>query len=131
MPLRIPQELIDQEAIRLTSEAPDKVVPMHPVEKEKKGLPPAWWAGLIGANGADAATTYGVLKQGGREHNPLVRGLAQHPAAFALTKLGIGAGTAFGLDKMHKNHPKAAKIAAAISTAIPAIAALHNLRNLR
>lgn len=117
--IHIPPGLIEAEAAKMQQAQP----------KKGKGLHPAWWAGLIGANVADAITTADAVNDGrGREANPLLRGISDNAAILGLAKAGIGAGEGLLLNHLHKKNPKGAKIGAAILTAVPALLALHNAR---
>lgn len=96
------------------------------VPSEREGLHPALWALMLGAEGADIATTLAAQRRGGREANPVVRGIADNPWALSAVKLGAHTGVGALLHQLHKHKPKTAKTLAVISAAIPALAALHN-----
>jgi hypothetical protein len=81
--------------------------------------PPSPWrarglhAGLFGTfvalQALDTATTlHAVRSQGGRELNPFMSGLTEHPAAFVATKSAFTAATILLVRHAAKQHPKAA-----------------------
>jgi len=53
----------------------------------------------------DAHATLRALHTGSaREGNPIIRPFASQPAALVTFKLGLGAGTIYGIDRLHKSH---------------------------
>jgi len=57
----------------------------------------------------DAQATVRALHTGSaREGNPLVRPFASQPAALVAFKLALGAGIIYGVDRLHKSHPRLA-----------------------
>src|SRR5262245_57597493 len=109
MPLTIDYDLL------LREHPPELREPVQ--SDEERGIHPAWWAGILGSQAADTATTIAALNRGAVESNPVVDGMS--PAMLALTKMGTGVGTGLLLNQLHKKHPLAAKIAAGIATTIP------------
>jgi hypothetical protein len=59
----------------------------------------------------DARATSRALRTGSaQEGNPLMRPLAGQPAALLALKLGVAAGIVYGIDRLHKTHPRLAMI---------------------
>ena len=59
----------------------------------------------------DALATSRALRTGSaQEGNPLIRPIATQPAALIAFKLGLAAGIIYGIDRLHKNHPRLAMI---------------------
>ncbi|MGD0221039.1 MAG: DUF5658 family protein [Terriglobia bacterium] len=59
--------------------------------------------------GLDAQSTIRALHTGSaQEANPIVRPFASQPAALIAFKLAIAAGTIYGIDRLHKFHPRLA-----------------------
>jgi K+-transporting ATPase A subunit len=57
----------------------------------------------------DAQATVRALHGGStREGNPLVRPFASQPAALVIIKLALAGGTIYGIDRLHKSHPRLA-----------------------
>jgi hypothetical protein len=57
----------------------------------------------------DAHATLRALHTGSaREGNPIIRLFASQPAALVSFKLGLGAGTIYGVDRLHKSHSRLA-----------------------
>jgi hypothetical protein len=59
----------------------------------------------------DAHATNRALRTGAaQEGNPLIRPIATQPAAFIAFKLGVAVGIIYGIDRLHKHHPRLAMI---------------------
>jgi hypothetical protein len=59
----------------------------------------------------DARATSRALRTGSaQEGNPLMRPVAGQPAALVALKLGVAAGIIYGIDRLHKTHPRLAVI---------------------
>jgi hypothetical protein len=56
----------------------------------------------------DAHSTFHGVSRGARESNPLLRGVAGSPAAYAAVKVGATAGTIYFTEKLWKRNRKAA-----------------------
>jgi len=57
----------------------------------------------------DAQSTVRALHSGqAREGNPIVAPFASQPAALVVFKLALAAGTTYGIDRLHKSHPRLA-----------------------
>jgi len=60
----------------------------------------------------DAQATVRALHSGtAQEGNPLIRPFASQPAALVAVKLALGASIIYGVDLLHKSHPRLAKSA--------------------
>jgi len=79
----------------------------------------------------DVQSTTRALNSGAaREGNPLVSPIAAHPAALTAFKVGVTAGTIFGLDRLHKSHSKFVMITMAAINGGYAGIVLHNYRSV-
>jgi len=59
----------------------------------------------------DASVTSRALRNGSvQEGNPLLRPLAAQPTALIAFKLGAGVGIIYGIDRLHRYHPRLAMI---------------------
>jgi Domain of unknown function (DUF5658) len=65
---------------------------------------------FVALQALDTATTLRGLGSGAVEANPLVGGLAKHPAAFVAVKGGLTAATVLSVKGMARKHPKAAML---------------------
>jgi hypothetical protein len=67
---------------------------------------------FIGLQAVDVATTLDAVRSGkGIEANPLVGGLANHPAAFVAVKSALATATVLSIKSFSKKHPKGAVFA--------------------
>jgi hypothetical protein len=77
---------------------------------------------------ADVASTRRALEAGGREANPIVRGLADNTAAMLAIKAAATAGTIYLVERLwRKNRTAAVLLMAALNGTYAAIVA-HNHR---
>lgn len=68
--------------------------------------------GIGSVSGADIAMTASCIStQACTEANPIMRPLADHPAAFGAVKAGITVGAVLGIWKATARHPKARVVA--------------------
>jgi hypothetical protein len=89
-----------------------------PISGKKNPLPPRRSALLISlyvSHGLlqvlDARATSRALRTGSaQEGNPLMRPVAGQPAALVALKLGVAAWIIYGIDRLHKTHPRLAVI---------------------
>jgi hypothetical protein len=59
----------------------------------------------------DARSTSRALQGGSaQEGNPLLQSIVAHPAGLLALKLGMAGGIIYGIDKLHRNHPRLATI---------------------
>jgi hypothetical protein len=69
-------------------------------------------ATFVGLQAVDVATTLHAVRSGkGIEANPLVGGLANHPAAFVAVKGALVTATVLSINSLSKKHPKGAVFA--------------------
>jgi hypothetical protein len=85
-------------------------------------------AAFLAAQTLDHTSTGLALQRGCQERNPLV------PKNFGVSLtvgIAIGGGSAWALNRAHKDHPKLVKTALIIGTGIRAGAGIYNLRQLQ
>jgi hypothetical protein len=88
--------------------------------------------GVAGLQVYDVYSTSKVLKMGGVEANPLMKGVTRNPIAFVAMKTGIAAATIYGAERLWKqNHRTAAIALVAISNAMMGFVAVNNTAVLR
>jgi hypothetical protein len=84
-------------------------------ERQTKWSAPALRVSLasafVGLQALDVTTTLHGVNGGAVEANPLMGGLAKHPAAFVAVKSGLTAATVISMHGLSKKHPKAAVLA--------------------
>lgn len=100
-------------------------VPTEKVEEQKKSSMFGPYAAILGANAADIGTTIAAKNRGAREANPVIGD--SDVRLLALKGLGT-AGQIALLHELGKNHPTAAKLLGYGISALPAAAAIHNMR---
>ena len=71
-------------------------------------------AGLL--QGYDAYSTLTVLKHGGVEANPIMKGLTKSPAAFIGLKAGVTMMSIMAAERLWRNHNRVGAIATMIAT---------------
>lgn len=77
----------------------------------------------------DAHATLRALHTGSaREGNPIIRPFASQPVALVIFKLGLGAGTIYGVDRLHKSHSRLAKTTLGVINAGYVYVVQHNYR---
>ena len=72
------------------------------------------------------STTTALSSGAAREANPLMRGVANTPAAFAMVKAGATAGMIWAAERMRKKHPASAVVFMVASNAAMAAVVAHN-----
>ncbi len=77
---------------------------------------------------ADITTTLVGLSRGGYEANPLVRGVADRPAALMAVKVGTSVGTYFLVERLRKDKPLAAAITLAAINSTLAVVVVNNMQ---
>lgn len=88
-------------------------------------------ASLVSLQAYDAYSTLSAVKLGATESNPLMAGVAQHPAALVLLKGGVTAGSIFAASRLWKEHRRGAAIALLAATnGMMAVVAAHNASTL-
>jgi len=94
--------------------------------RRPRGLP-ALYAGSALLQGYDAYSTLTVLKHGGVEANPVMRGVTTHPAAFIGLKAGVTAMSIMAAERMWKNNNRlGAVLTMAAMNSMMALVAAHN-----
>jgi hypothetical protein len=75
----------------------------------------------------DYHSTTSALSRGvGREANPLVRPIAEHPAGFIAVKAGATAGIIWASERMWKKHPVGAVVFMVAANSAMAVVVAHN-----
>jgi hypothetical protein len=122
-----PENLAKYSAINVepnTDPNTDNTIP----NQQRRRMNPLMMAGIMGANAFDGVTGRQALNSGGREMNPM---LPQNPNLNLAAKVGIGGVLSAGLNRLHNNHPMLANGLSAASMAIPTMAGIHNINELR
>ena len=92
---------------------------------------PALYATTVGLQAYDAYSTLTVLKNGGVEANPVMKGITKNPTAFVALKAGVAAMSIMAAEKMWKDHNKVGAIVTMLaSNGFMAYVAAHNTRVL-
>ena len=76
----------------------------------------------------DVHSTTRALYHGAVEANPMMKGLAGNPVAFAAAKVAGSAGVIYAAEKMRKKHRKAAVVFMVAANAALALVVSHNYR---
>jgi hypothetical protein len=100
--------------------------PRFGTEKRPMVLP-ALYATTVGLQAYDAYSTLTVLKNGGVEANPVMKGLTKNAPAFVALKAGVAAMSIMAAEKMWKDHNKVGAIVTMLaSNGFMAYVAAHN-----
>ena len=101
------------------------------VESTKRGVLVPLYVSFASLQMLDAHSTIRAVRAGGVEQNPLMRGLADKPAALFALKAGVAAST-IGLAERLRRHSRLGSIAlmAGLDSAY-AIVVAHNYRTIR
>ncbi len=89
---------------------------------------PALYVSVAALQALDAHSTMTALGRGGREANPVMRGVAGNRAALLAVKAGVAGSTIYLAEKMWKRNRVAAIAMMAIVNAIDAAVVAHNYR---
>jgi hypothetical protein len=104
--------------------------PRH-TELRRPMVLPALYVGSALLQGYDAYSTLTVLNNGGREANPVMKGITQYPAAFIGMKAVVTASSIMAAERMWKRHNRVGAIVTmAVSNGLMAYVAAHNSRIL-
>lgn len=95
---------------------------------KERGLSTPWKLAPVVANVADAVTATAMRRAGGKEKNPLVRGLVEKPLLNVPLKAALGAGSAYVADRIARKNKTAGKVVAALGTVPPTVGAASNVR---
>jgi hypothetical protein len=108
------------------------LVPRAPAPSVRRPLTlPALYVGSALLQGYDAYSTLTVMKHGGVEVNPLMRGLSKSPAAFIGIKAGVTAMSIMAAERMWKNNNRLGAVLTMVATnGLMAYVATHNARVL-
>lgn len=85
------------------------------------------YATQVALQALDAESTLRAIQSGkGREGNPVISPFASNPAALVGFKMGATSALILNLDRLHRNHPRAATIALLAIDAGYAFVVQHN-----
>lgn len=109
-------------------------VPAMPKAARVAGRPfalPALYAGAAALQAYDTYSTLAVLKLGGREVNPVMKGVTKSPVAFVALKAGMATMSIMAAERMWKRNNRAGAILTMVaSNAFMAYVASNNARVL-
>ncbi len=93
---------------------------------------PSMYVGLAALQGYDAYSTLKALNQGAVEANPLMGGVAGHPAALIAVKSAATFASIYASERLWRDHHhKAAIVLMAVTTGAMAMVAAHNASVIR
>jgi hypothetical protein len=93
----------------------------------RPSLLPALYATSAALQGYDTYSTLSALKAGGREANPLMKGITKNPAAFVAMKAGVAAASIMAAEQLWKSHHRIGAIGMMIaSNVMMGVVAKHN-----
>ena len=97
----------------------------------RPSLLPAMYMASAALQGYDAFSTMKALKNGGREANPFMQALVQHPAAFIAMKVGVTSASIMAAEQLWKGNHRLGAIGLMVaSNAMMGAVAAHNSRVL-
>lgn len=97
----------------------------------RPSLLPALYATSAALQGYDAYSTLTVLKNGGREANPLMKGIVKNPAALVAMKAGVTMASIMAAESLWKNHHRVGAIGLMVaSNLMMGAVAQHNAQVL-
>lgn len=92
---------------------------------------PALYATSAALQGYDAYSTLTALKSGGREANPLMKGIVKSPAAFVAMKAGVTMASIMAAESLWKNNHRFGAIGLMVaSNLMMGVVARHNAQVL-
>ncbi len=92
---------------------------------------PALYATSAALQGYDAYSTLTVLKNGGREVNPVMKGIVKSPAAFVAMKAGVTMASIMAAESLWKNNHRFGAIGLMVaSNLMMGVVARHNAQVL-
>jgi hypothetical protein len=100
-------------------------------EGQRPAILPALYVSVAALQALDAHSTMTALGQGGREANPLMRGVAGNRGALLAVKAGVAGGTIFLAERMWKRNRVAAIAMMVIVNAVDAVVVAHNYKVVR
>ncbi|HSL20658.1 MAG TPA: DUF5658 family protein [Vicinamibacterales bacterium] len=86
----------------------------------------ASYVSFIALEALDAHSTLRVLANGGREANPVLRGVVGQPAAFIAVKAAGGATAIWATEKLRRKHPRGAFVLMVVLNSALATVVAHN-----
>jgi hypothetical protein len=98
---------------------------------DRPAILPALYVSMAALQALDAHSTMAALGRGGREANPVMRGVAGNRGAMLAVKAGVAGSTILLAEKMWKRNRVAAIAMMAIVNAIDAAVVAHNYRVVR
>ena len=97
----------------------------------RPSLLPAMYMTSAALQGYDAFSTMKALKNGGREANPFMQSLVQHPAAFIAMKAGVTTASIMAAEQLWKGNHRLGAIGLMVaSNAMMSAVAVNNHRVL-
>ncbi len=97
----------------------------------RPSLLPAMYMTSAALQGYDAFSTMRALKNGGREANPFMQSLVQHPAAFIAMKAGVTTASIMAAEQLWKGNHRFGAIGLMLaSNAMMSAVAINNQRVL-
>lgn len=107
--------------------------PVVPVRPKMGGgaLLSSLYASMVLTQALDTHSTLKALRAGGAEANPLMAGLARHPAAFVATKAAVAAVSVWAARRIASRNKVAAIVTMAAVNSVYAMAASRNYRLAR
>lgn len=98
-------------------------------EFRRPSLLPALYSSAAILQGYDAYSTLTVLKHGGVEANPFMKGITKNPAAFVGLKAGVATMSILAAERMWKNHNRVGAVLTMVaSNSVMAMVAANNAR---
>jgi hypothetical protein len=119
-------------AATATAVSPDRdFVSRAPLEYGRPSTLPALYATSAALQGYDAYSTLRALKNGGREANPLMKGVVNNPAALVAMKAGVTTASIMAAERLWKGQHRVGAIGVMVaSNLMMGIVAAHNSRVL-
>ena len=107
------------------------IAPPAPIVLQRRLTDPAFlkklYVGYAAMQVGDIITTTTALKRGGREANPVLRGVAHSPAALIAVKAAATVATIFTIEKLRERHPVAASVTLIAMNATLAAVTINNV----
>jgi hypothetical protein len=111
------------QAVQLT---PQMTMADRRARTSRSGALTTMYVAFAGLQAMDAHSTLTALSNGGREANPVMRGVVEHPGRVIAVKAAAGATTIWLTEKMRKEHPRGAVVLMAIINSAMATIVAHN-----
>ena len=101
------------------------IVPIRS-QAPRSGLLTAAYVSFIGLEALDVHSTLSVIRHGGREANPVLRGAVHNPATFIAIKAAGGATAIWASEKLRRKHPRGAVVLMVALNSVLATVVAHN-----